>query len=70
MRIDEILAASTEPNFSVEFFPPKTEEGRESLFETVGVLRVQAQPTAWLAVPAVSSLGRESAVSARREWMA
>jgi methylenetetrahydrofolate reductase (NADPH) len=39
MRIDEILAASESPSFSVEFFPPKTEEGRESLFETVEVLR-------------------------------
>jgi methylenetetrahydrofolate reductase (NADPH) len=39
MRIDEILAGSTSPSFSVEFFPPKTEEGRESLFETVAVLR-------------------------------
>src|SRR5262245_9788893 len=38
MRIDEILA-STQPVFSVEFFPPKTEEGRENLFETVEVLR-------------------------------
>jgi methylenetetrahydrofolate reductase (NADPH) len=38
MRIDEILA-STGPSFSVEFFPPKTEEGRASLFETVEVLR-------------------------------
>jgi methylenetetrahydrofolate reductase (NADPH) len=38
MRIDEILA-STRPCFSVEFFPPKTEEGREALFETVDVLR-------------------------------
>jgi methylenetetrahydrofolate reductase (NADPH) len=38
MRIDEILA-STRPCFSVEFFPPKTDEGRESLFETVDVLR-------------------------------
>jgi methylenetetrahydrofolate reductase (NADH) len=38
MRIDEILA-STRPCFSVEFFPPKTEEGREALFETVEVLR-------------------------------
>jgi methylenetetrahydrofolate reductase (NADPH) len=37
MRIDEILAR-TEPCFSVEFFPPKTEEGRATLFETVGVL--------------------------------
>jgi methylenetetrahydrofolate reductase (NADPH) len=38
MRIDEILG-STRPCFSVEFFPPKTEEGRETLFETVEVLR-------------------------------
>jgi methylenetetrahydrofolate reductase (NADPH) len=38
MRIDEMLA-STRPVFSVEFFPPKTEEGREILFETVEVLR-------------------------------
>jgi len=37
MRIDEILG-STRPVFSVEFFPPKTEEGRETLFETVEVL--------------------------------
>jgi methylenetetrahydrofolate reductase (NADPH) len=39
MRIDEILASTTSPCFSVEFFPPKTEEGREALFETVEVLR-------------------------------
>ena len=38
MRIDEILT-STYPCFSVEFFPPKTDEGRENLFETVSVLR-------------------------------
>ena len=38
MRIDEILN-STRPCFSVEFFPPKTDEGRETLFETVEVLR-------------------------------
>jgi methylenetetrahydrofolate reductase (NADH) len=38
MRIDDILA-STRPCLSVEFFPPKTEEGRDSLFETVEVLR-------------------------------
>ncbi|MFN2611860.1 MAG: methylenetetrahydrofolate reductase [NAD(P)H] [Solirubrobacterales bacterium] len=37
MRIDEILARP-EPCFSVEFFPPKTEEGRATLFETVEVL--------------------------------
>jgi methylenetetrahydrofolate reductase (NADPH) len=38
MRIDEILTGP-EPSFSVEFFPPKTDEGRETLFETVSVLR-------------------------------
>jgi methylenetetrahydrofolate reductase (NADPH) len=42
MRIDEMLASSR-PVFSVEFFPPKTDEGRESLFETVEVLR-ELQP--------------------------
>jgi methylenetetrahydrofolate reductase (NADPH) len=39
MRIDEILASTASPCFSVEFFPPKTEEGRGALFETVEVLR-------------------------------
>jgi methylenetetrahydrofolate reductase (NADPH) len=38
MRIDEILA-TTRPCFSVEFFPPKTDEGRETLFETVRILK-------------------------------
>jgi methylenetetrahydrofolate reductase (NADPH) len=38
MRIDEIIA-STHPCFSVEFFPPKTEEGRQQLYETMRVLR-------------------------------
>jgi methylenetetrahydrofolate reductase (NADPH) len=33
MRIDEIIA-STRPCFSVEYFPPKTDEGREQLLET------------------------------------
>jgi methylenetetrahydrofolate reductase (NADPH) len=37
MRIDEILKRE-EPCFSVEFFPPKSEEGRATLFETVEVL--------------------------------
>ena len=32
------MLASTRPCFSVEFFPPRTEEGRETLFETVEVL--------------------------------
>ena len=34
MRIDEILKRE-EPCFSVEFFPPKSDEGRATLFETV-----------------------------------
>ena len=43
MRIDEILSGP-EPSFSVEFFPPKTEEGRAALFETVDVLS-RLEPT-------------------------
>jgi methylenetetrahydrofolate reductase (NADPH) len=38
MRIDEILA-STRPCLSVEFFPPKTDEGREGLLATARSLR-------------------------------
>ena len=38
MRIDELLA-SQRPVFSVEFFPPKTDEGLELLFETVEALK-------------------------------
>jgi methylenetetrahydrofolate reductase (NADPH) len=38
MRIDDILT-TTRPCFSVEYFPPKTDEGRATLFETVEVLR-------------------------------
>lgn len=37
MRISEILAGS-EPCFSFEFFPPKTEEGTEMLFESIADL--------------------------------
>jgi methylenetetrahydrofolate reductase (NADPH) len=37
VRIDEILKRE-EPSFSVEFFPPKSEQGRAQLFETVRVL--------------------------------
>jgi len=37
MRIDDILQRD-EPTFSVEFFPYKTDKGREQLFETVEVL--------------------------------
>jgi methylenetetrahydrofolate reductase (NADH) len=39
MRIDEIMAASEEPIFSIEFFPPKTPEGVTALFETVEALK-------------------------------
>ena len=38
MRIDEIIA-SQRPTFSVEFFPPKTEEATEQLFATARSLR-------------------------------
>lgn len=38
-RIDEIINNSTEPVFSFEFFPPKTDEGMTNLFETVAALR-------------------------------
>src|ERR687890_1743705 len=31
MRIDERLATGTEPSFSFEFFPPKTDEGERNL---------------------------------------
>jgi methylenetetrahydrofolate reductase (NADPH) len=34
MRIDDILKRG-EPSFSVEFFPPKTEEGYSTMFETI-----------------------------------
>ena len=37
MRIDELLT-TTRPLFSFEFFPPKTPEGVESLYETIGTL--------------------------------
>jgi methylenetetrahydrofolate reductase (NADPH) len=38
MRIDEILA-TRRPVFSVEFFPPKTDEARGQLFDTARALR-------------------------------
>src|ERR1044072_8582163 len=38
MRIDEILA-SKRPLFSVEFFPPKSEEATEALYATARSLR-------------------------------
>ncbi len=42
VRIDEIIAAKA-PTFSVEFFPPKTAEGSETLFATARSLR-ELQP--------------------------
>jgi methylenetetrahydrofolate reductase (NADPH) len=38
VRIDEIIAAKA-PTFSVELFPPKTDEAREALFATARSLR-------------------------------
>src|ERR671930_1846222 len=38
MRIDEILGGP-EPVFSIEFFPPKTPEKVDELFETVQALK-------------------------------
>jgi methylenetetrahydrofolate reductase (NADH) len=38
MRISDILA-TTRPCFSVEFFPPKTGEGRKQLYETARAMR-------------------------------
>lgn len=38
MRIDELLA-NKRPVFSIEFFPPKTDEGVVQLFETVEALK-------------------------------
>jgi len=39
MRIDEIIARRTEPVFSFEFFPPKSEEGERSLRRSLEELR-------------------------------
>jgi methylenetetrahydrofolate reductase (NADPH) len=39
MRIDEILAGSEQPVFSIEFFPPRDAAGVERLFETVETLK-------------------------------
>jgi len=39
MRIDELLRSSSEPVFSFEFFPPKTEEGEQNLFAALQELR-------------------------------
>ena len=39
MRIDERLSDPSEPTFSFEFFPPKTEEGERNLRETLQDLK-------------------------------
>jgi methylenetetrahydrofolate reductase (NADPH) len=39
MRVDEIIASSERPTFSVEFSPPRTPEGEQNLFETARDLR-------------------------------
>jgi methylenetetrahydrofolate reductase (NADPH) len=39
VRIDELLTRGHRPVFSFEFFPPKTEDGLQNLFEAVGMLR-------------------------------
>ena len=39
MRIDELLESTDEPVFSFEFFPPKTPEGEENLYNALHELR-------------------------------
>jgi methylenetetrahydrofolate reductase (NADPH) len=39
MRIDQILASDSEPVFSFEFFPPKTEAGERNLYAALSELR-------------------------------
>jgi methylenetetrahydrofolate reductase (NADPH) len=65
MRIDEILASSR-PVFSVEFFPPKTVEGRETLFETVDVLRTLG-PSFFSVTYGAGGATREGTVEITRE---
>jgi methylenetetrahydrofolate reductase (NADPH) len=64
MRIDEILA-TTRPCFSVEFFPPKTEEGRDALFETVDVLR-ELQPSFFSVTYGAGGATREGTLETTR----
>ena len=44
VRIDQLLSNRQQPSFSFEFFPPKTPEGEQKLFETVATLR-DLEPT-------------------------
>jgi methylenetetrahydrofolate reductase (NADPH) len=39
MRIDQILASKGEPVFSFEFFPPRTPEGMDGLWDALRILR-------------------------------
>lgn len=39
MRIDEAYATRSDPVFSFEFFPPKTEEGERNLYAALGELQ-------------------------------
>lgn len=39
MRIDQLIQDSSEPLFSFEFFPPKTEEGERNLLKAVEALK-------------------------------
>jgi methylenetetrahydrofolate reductase (NADH) len=64
MRIDEMLASSR-PVFSVEFFPPKTEEGRETLFETVEVLK-ELQPAYFSVTYGAGGATREGTLETTR----
>jgi methylenetetrahydrofolate reductase (NADPH) len=60
MRIDEILA-STQPVFSVEYFPPKSDEGRDKLFETAHVLR-ELEPSFYSVTYGAGGATREGTV--------
>src|SRR3954454_21577171 len=39
MRIDELYASTSEPVFSFEFFPPKSDEGERNLYDALKQLR-------------------------------
>ena len=39
MRIDEIIETSSDPTFSFEFFPPKTDEAEAALHGALETLR-------------------------------
>jgi len=66
MRIDEILSSNESPSFSVEFFPPKTDEARETLFETVDILR-ELGPSFFSVTYGAGGATREGTVEITRE---